>query len=407
MTMALRTGSLFTGSGQLDHAVTRVLGGELVWTVENDPSARRVIASRLRAEHGNWTGVESCDFTRMPPVDVLVAGFPCQDISQAGHGKGIAHGERSGLWRYVVHAAKALSPEWIALENVPLIKRRGLDIVLDDLESLGYGLRWTYLRASDVGMPHQRKRWFALAHRDWAHREVTYPTKARPDWLREVEARLLPTPDGGRFNDGESIKSWRERQRRNPDKGINGNGQGTPLSIVVQLPTDGPNGGPNQRGRKGDLAMPSVAVRLLPSPQARDGRDSAGPEALSRVPVNGLLPRVVNLLPTPRAAPNENRTTRRTPSQEARSWVVEINGKLVDYGPAVCHWADLFGPCPEPTVNTPVGPRLSPAFTEWMMGWSVGWVTGLDIARTRMLRVIGNGAAPIQAETAYRHLLTS
>ncbi len=46
---------------------------------------------------------------------------------------------------------------------------------------------------------------------------------------------LLPTPSAGNFNDGETLESWEARRQRNLAKGINGNGQGTPLGIAVQL----------------------------------------------------------------------------------------------------------------------------------------------------------------------------
>jgi hypothetical protein len=54
--------------------------------------------------------------------------------------------------------------------------------------------------------------------------------------------KLLPTPAASNPNDGESLKSWEARRQRNLAKGINGNGQGTPLAIAVKLlptPTTG------------------------------------------------------------------------------------------------------------------------------------------------------------------------
>ena len=46
---------------------------------------------------------------------------------------------------------------------------------------------------------------------------------------------LLPTPAAGNFNDGESVESWEARRQRNLEKGINGNGQGTPLGMAVRM----------------------------------------------------------------------------------------------------------------------------------------------------------------------------
>lgn len=98
----------------------------------------------------------------------------------------------------------------------------------------------------------------------------------RTDDERPQGEVLLPTPTASNPNDGESLESWEARRRRNLAKGINGNGQGTPLAIAVKLlPTprasDGTKGGPNQRGSKGDLMLPSAAAQLLPTPTTADG----------------------------------------------------------------------------------------------------------------------------------------
>lgn len=113
------------------------------------------------------------------------------------------------------------------------------------------------------------------AARDWKSGESNLiGTNSRP--LNEVVVNLLPTPTASNPNDGESLESWEARRQRNLAKGINGNGQGTPLAIAVKLlPTprasDGTKGGPNQRGSKGDLMLPSAAAQLLPTPTTSDG----------------------------------------------------------------------------------------------------------------------------------------
>ena len=97
-------------------------------------------------------------------VDILHAGFPCQDISLAGKGAGI-HGKRSGLYREVIRCAEVIRPSWILLENVPAIRSRGRHIVIADLVALGYSWRDGILAAADVGAPHRRARWWCLARR--------------------------------------------------------------------------------------------------------------------------------------------------------------------------------------------------------------------------------------------------
>lgn len=54
---------------------------------------------------------------------------------------------------------------------------------------------------------------------------------------------------------------------------------------------------------------------------------------------------------------------------------------------------------PPPTEPGANGPRLSPDFTEWLMGWPIGW-TDVGISRNARLRICGNGVVPQQAALA-------
>lgn len=99
----------------------------------------------------------------LPPIDIISAGFPCQDLSVAGLAKGLA-GERSGLFFEVARLAEELRPSFLFFENVPAIRTRGGETVVKTLASLGYDCRWTTLTASSVGAKHRRERWFLLAH---------------------------------------------------------------------------------------------------------------------------------------------------------------------------------------------------------------------------------------------------
>ncbi|WP_412538726.1 DNA cytosine methyltransferase [Longispora sp. K20-0274] len=156
-----RVGSLCSGYGGLDIAVEVVLGGTLAWYAETDPAA-----SRVMAEH--WPGVinhgdlRALDWTRLEPVDVVTAGFPCQDISNAGRRLGIT-GPSSSLWSVIAGGLRVLRPQLVFVENVAALRRRGLDVVLADLATLGYDTSWLSLRASDVGAAHRRDRMFVLA----------------------------------------------------------------------------------------------------------------------------------------------------------------------------------------------------------------------------------------------------
>ena len=90
---------------------------------------------------------------------VIAGGFPCQDISIAGKGKGI-EGERSGLWSEMLRIIGEVRPRHIFVENSPMLVVRGLDRVLGDLSEIGYDALWTTLPASAVGAPHGRDRFW-------------------------------------------------------------------------------------------------------------------------------------------------------------------------------------------------------------------------------------------------------
>jgi DNA (cytosine-5)-methyltransferase 1 len=95
-------------------------------------------------------------------VDVIAAGFPCQDISFAGEGAGLA-GARSGLVWDLLRTIRLVRPRFAVLENVAALLSRGLDQVCGHLASVGYDTEWHCIPASAVGAPHQRDRIWIIA----------------------------------------------------------------------------------------------------------------------------------------------------------------------------------------------------------------------------------------------------
>jgi DNA (cytosine-5)-methyltransferase 1 len=138
---------------------------------ENDRYCQSVLMSRMR--DGSlplapvWDDVRTLTARELSCVadrpDIIYGGFPCQDISVAGCGRGL-DGERSGLFFEVERLIGAIRPRFVFLENVPAIRTRGADVVVGKLAGLGYDCRWDLLSAYDVGAPHERERWFLLAN---------------------------------------------------------------------------------------------------------------------------------------------------------------------------------------------------------------------------------------------------
>ncbi len=164
----MRTMHLFAGAGG-GLLADLILGHTPVVAVEWEPYPCQVL--RERAAEGwfpelvVWEGdVRNFDPSEYADrVDCIHAGFPCQDISVAGKQAGVGEGTRSGLYREVLRIAGAVRPRYIFLENVAAIKSNGLEQVVKDLALMGYDSRWLCIRASDVGAPHHRDRWFLLS----------------------------------------------------------------------------------------------------------------------------------------------------------------------------------------------------------------------------------------------------
>lgn len=157
-------GSLCTGVAGLDLGVAAVLGGRIAWYAENDPHAATILAARLPGVP-NLGDLRAVDFTSVAPVEVLTAGFPCQDISAAGRRAGIEKGARSGLWHTILDAIRLLRPRLVVVENVAALrwKNGGLDRVLAGLAEAGYDAVWRCVRAADIGAAHRRERVFLCA----------------------------------------------------------------------------------------------------------------------------------------------------------------------------------------------------------------------------------------------------
>lgn len=136
------------------------------WQVEIDKFCQKVLAK-------HWPSVRRHDDIKtFPPtkpeewqVDVICGGFPCQDISYAGKGAGLA-GERSGLFYEAIRVVREVGPRVVVLENVAGLLTRGIDQVLGTLASIGFDAEWHCIPAAHVGLPHRRDRVFIVANRD-------------------------------------------------------------------------------------------------------------------------------------------------------------------------------------------------------------------------------------------------
>lgn len=347
----LRIGSLFSGYGGLDLAVEYATGGQTVWFSEINEPATRVFTHRWPGPP-NLGDISKIDWSTVPPVDVLIGGFPCQDVSTVGKGAGLKPGTRSGLWSHMAAAIDALQPELVVIENVrgllsapatrpepegaipdarnpddaiaehstsvrhlepgpgmlgdttgrPL---RALGAVLGDLADLRRTARWIGLPASLAGAPHHRFRIFIIAYPDSAVSDAA--------GLRLLTRRRDPGPGAGTTR----------HDRPQPSSDRSGTARADWLAGQVE--------------RIGDAVRPD--------------------------------------------------------REHLQRW-----GRWAD---AIARWEHITGrTAPSPAImNEAKGPRPAPAFVEWLMGLPAGWVADPDygLSANQQNTALGNGVLPLQA----------
>lgn len=168
----MKIGSLFSGIGGLELGLEWSGLGPTAWQVEQNDFCRGVLA-RHWPKAKRYTDVREVGGHNLAAVELVCGGFPCQDVSSAGKGKGLA-GSRSGLWYQFARVLGELRPRWTVIENVTSGASRWVDDVVRGLEELGYESLPVPLSAADVGAPHRRARIFVIAH------AVGEPIRHRP-----------------------------------------------------------------------------------------------------------------------------------------------------------------------------------------------------------------------------------
>lgn len=178
----LRVAGLFAGIGGIELGLHRA-GHTTKLLCEIEPGAAKVLATRFPTVPLHS---DICALDALPSdVDLVTAGFPCQDLSQAGKTVGI-EGSRSGLVGEVFRLLRQRRTKWLLLENVPfmlqLARGQAMDVIVDSLEELGY--RWAYrvVTSQAFGLPQRRERVLLLASTDEDPRRVLFADDAgEPD----------------------------------------------------------------------------------------------------------------------------------------------------------------------------------------------------------------------------------
>lgn len=209
--------ALFAGAGG-GILGSHLLGWNTVCAVERDAYAAQILAQRqndgILPPFPIWSDV--CSFDGKPwrgIIDVISGGFPCQDISAAGKGAGI-DGARSGMWAEMARIIGEVRPQFVFVENSPMLVGRGLARVISDLAALGYDAQWARFSASNFGAPHERDRLWIVAYTSSIGLEKKRLTSGFREKVTNLGGNCSNVPNSKSFG----WKQTRESERSSPKR---------------------------------------------------------------------------------------------------------------------------------------------------------------------------------------------
>jgi DNA (cytosine-5)-methyltransferase 1 len=195
--------SLFSGCGGMDLGFIggfsflgtffNETGLEVIWANDISPSACKTYRKNL-GDHIVEGDINDTIRDLPKYADIIIGGFPCQDISINGKMLGVK-GKRSSLYTAIVEAVRRVRPKAFVAENVGglLLKKSepSLAIILEDFNSLGYSVSHQLYRATDYGVPQTRERVFIVGtQKGLPEYRPPEPTCHRPVTAKEAIADL-------------------------------------------------------------------------------------------------------------------------------------------------------------------------------------------------------------------------
>jgi len=386
----MRIGSFCSGYGGLDLAAESFFDAETVWWSDIQPLCQQIMATHWpeATPIGDVTTVNPHDLAE---VDVVTAGFPCQPYSQAGNRLG--EKDERAIFQYIGDAIGILRPGVVFLENVAAITSLGGCSVIGTLASHGYDTRFGTLRASTIGAPHQRNRWFCVA--------------TNTD-------RITAGRDAGAFLGKEEL------HRRGEPNQSNRSSDGDGTTGGKEAATDTECGSVQRQRNTGKLASEERPAKQLrrDTSTGSDQEAATDTDGARRGEQRGAVPMGEKLV-SPECGSGASWEETATTNTDSRAgtkrneWTpsghstpsgghvagcgVQDGGPWGDYAPAIRQWEQVLGrAAPDPLVDG----RLNHWLVEWMMGLPSGHVCSIAESRTAALRCLGNGVVPQQGYAA-------
>lgn len=222
-----RVVSLFSGCGGMDLGLSggfrfldkwyKHLAFDIVWANDINEFACKSYKHNLKKEivcGDIWNLMDT-----MPKfADVVVGGFPCQDISVNGKRAGV-DGSRSGLYKAMVEAVKRLEPKIFVAENVKGLlmqnNKASLEKVISDFSSIGYNVDYRLYHAADFGVPQTRDRVFIVGTQPGINFEPPKEILVKADHITSEQA----IADLEKMPENESINHVWSKANRSPEQG--------------------------------------------------------------------------------------------------------------------------------------------------------------------------------------------
>ncbi len=206
----MKVGSICTGVAT-ECLAWHPLGWRSQWFAENDPFCCALLKQRY-PKIPNYGDVLEMDFERCKPIDILVAGTPCQSFSAAGRGEGLDD-PRGRLSLRFCEIVDATRPRWFVWENVPRVLSndggRAFGAIIGAMDELGYSLAWRILDSQNWGVSQRRRRVFVVGYSGgtWQHPAAVlferHCLQMDTSQGKTQETKFKSGPPSGAFN-------WRE-----------------------------------------------------------------------------------------------------------------------------------------------------------------------------------------------------
>lgn len=158
--IGLKHGALFAGVGGFELGA-EMSGIETEWNCEISEFNRNEL-KRLFPNAKQYTDIKKMQ--QPQSVDIISAGFPCQDISIANCNATDANGGKSSLWREALRIFSEVKPIYGIIENSPALLTRGLSEILYEFAKIGYDAEWQNLCGYQFGIPQRRKRIYIILY---------------------------------------------------------------------------------------------------------------------------------------------------------------------------------------------------------------------------------------------------